>query len=289
MLIPKGERRDETHPYYIGTEQLRLMQKTLHMLRDHYGLTKEENLPEVKFSSHSARAFRFKQKRPYMFKYSGHHLPGKAITACMKFLLHGMTFKTQEGDIVVVTAHLLRHAFATHAVQVLKIPKDVVREWLQQKDIEVTDYYSQPTESMIAEHHDQLLMQFAANVNLGKRVLWAPEEQVRLYNEARNKVGTLADVEGGHCVSHGFCAAKFACMGCAGKVVDPTKRYQVERKKEWAKMQVAFCRDEGLMPEVNRLKQLIRDCDAELAEMDMIEQYRRDGNRVAFVRVDNGK
>jgi hypothetical protein len=207
----------------------------------------------------------------------------------MKFLLHGMTFKTQEGNNVVVTAHLLRHAFATHAVQVLKIPKDVVREWLQQKDIDVTDYYSQPTDSMVAEHHDQLLMRFAANVNLGKRVLRVPEEQVQLYNEARNKVGTLAEVEGGHCVSHGFCAAKFACIGCAGKVVDPTKRYQVERKKEWAKMQIDFCRTEGLMPELNRLEQLIRDCDAELAEMDMIEQYRRDGNRVAFIRVDSAK
>ncbi|MDB4895954.1 MAG: hypothetical protein JWN15_2216, partial [Firmicutes bacterium] len=215
------------------------------------------------------------------------HLPDNAITACMKFLLHGMTFKTQEGDNVVVTAHLLRHAFATHAVQVLKIPKDVVREWLQQKDIDVTDYYSQPTDSMIAEHHDQLLMRHAAHIHLGKQVLRAPEEQVRLYQEAAGKTGTLADVEGGHCVSHGFCAAKFACIGCAGKVVDPTKRYQVQRKKEWGKVQVEICRADGLMPEVNRLEQLIRDCDAELAEMDMIEHYRRDGNRVAFIRTED--
>lgn len=287
MLIPKGERRDEPHPYYIGTEQLRLMQRTLHMLREHYGLETNENLPEVPFDSRNGRAFRFKKEQPYLFQYSGRHLSGDALTACMKFLVHGMTFKTQEGDNVVVTAHLLRHAFATHAVQVLKIPKDVVREWLQQKDIDVTDYYSQPTDSMIAEHHDQLLMRHAAHIHLGKQVLRVPEEQVRLYEEAAGKTGTLADVEGGHCVSHGFCAAKFACIGCAGKVVDPTKRYQVERKKEWAKMQIDFCRAEGLLPEVNRLEQLIRDCDAELAEMDMIEHYRRDGNRVAFIRTDD--
>lgn len=287
MLIPKGERRDETHPYYIGTEQLRLMQKTLHMLREHSGLAAKENLPEVSFDSQNSRAFRFKKKQPYLFQYSGRHLSDIAITACMKFILHGMSFKTREGGNVVITAHTLRHAFATHAVQVLKIPKDVVREWLQQKDIDVTDYYSQPTDSMIAEHHDQLLMRFAASVNLGKHVLRAPEEQVRLFEEAAGKTGTLAEVEGGHCVSHGFCAAKFACIGCAGKVVDPSKRYQVERKKEWAKMQVDFCRAEGLMPEVNRLEQLIRDCDAELAEMDMIEHYRKDGNRVAFIRTDD--
>ncbi|HEY3367684.1 MAG TPA: hypothetical protein VGK74_21705 [Symbiobacteriaceae bacterium] len=287
MLIPKGERRDEPHPYYIGTEQIRLMRMTMQMLQDHYGLTVKDNLREVNFDSQNARSFRFKNKQPYLFQYSGRHLRDIAITACMKFILHGMAFKTQEGGNVVVTAHTLRHCFATHAVQVLKIPKDVVREWLQQKDIEVTDYYSQPTDSMIAEHHDQLLMRFAANVNLGKQVLRAPEEQVRLYEDAAGKAGTLADVEGGHCVSHGFCAAKFACVGCAGKVVDPTKRYQVERKKEWARMQLDFCRAEGLMPEVSRLEQLLRDCDAELAEMDMMEQYRRDGTRVAFIRLDN--
>jgi hypothetical protein len=94
MLIPKGERRDEPHPYYIGTEQLRLMQKTLHMLREHYGLSTKDNLPEVEFSPDSHRAFRFKQKQPYLFQYSGRHLPDDANTACMKFLLHGMTFKT---------------------------------------------------------------------------------------------------------------------------------------------------------------------------------------------------
>lgn len=142
MLIPKGERRDEPHPYYIGTEQLRLMQKTLHMLRENKGLTSKDTLPGVPFSSENRRSFRFRKKQPYLFQYSSRHLPPQAISACMKFILHGMAFKTQEGDNVVVTAHLLRHAFATHAVQVLKIPKDIVREWLQQKDIDVTDYYS---------------------------------------------------------------------------------------------------------------------------------------------------
>ncbi|MDB4897165.1 MAG: hypothetical protein JWN15_3427, partial [Firmicutes bacterium] len=58
MLIPKGERRDEPHPYYIGTAQLRLMQKTLHMLREHYRPTGKEHLPAVPFSSDSHRSFR---------------------------------------------------------------------------------------------------------------------------------------------------------------------------------------------------------------------------------------
>lgn len=286
MLVPKGERRNEPHPYYIGTEQLRLMQMVLQRLREHYGET--DTLPKIAFDHSNPRAFRFQSEHPYLFQYNGRHMSSIAINGCLRFLLHGMMFNTQEGERVVVTAHLLRHAFATHAVQVLEIPRDVVREWLQQKDIAVTDYYSQPTDLMVAEHHDQLLMRVAAHINLGKRVLRAPGEQVQLYNEARNKVGTLADVEGGHCVSHGFCAAKFACIGCAGKVVDPAKRYQVERKREWAILQIDFCRTEGLLPEVNRLEQLIRDCDAELAEMDMMEDYRRDAHRVAYIQIGDG-
>ncbi|TPG70361.1 site-specific integrase [Brevibacillus laterosporus] len=287
MLIPKGERADKPHPYYIGPEQIRLMRMTMKMLQNHYDLTEKENIPEIDFHLLNRRSFRFKKKQPYLFQYNNRHLSELTIPACMKFLLHRMTFKTRQGENVVVTAHLLRHAFATHAVQVLKVPKDVVREWLQQKDLEVTDYYSQPTESMISEHHDQLLMRFASHVDLGKRVVRMPEEQVRLYEEANGKSGTLADVEGGHCVSHGFCAAKFACIGCAGKVVDPTKRYQVERKKQWAYMQLDFCQAEGLRPEVSRLEQLIRDCNAELVEMDLIEQYRKDGNRVTFIKFDD--
>jgi hypothetical protein len=60
----------------------------------------------------------------------------------MRFLLHGMLFRTHEGQIVLLMAHLLRQAFATHAVQVEKYPLDVGGGWLMQKNLAVTDYYS---------------------------------------------------------------------------------------------------------------------------------------------------
>ena len=59
----------------------------------------------------------------------------RAITTCLRFLLHGMVFTTREGQPVVLKAHLLRHTFATHAVQVEKIPFDIFGAWLKQKNL----------------------------------------------------------------------------------------------------------------------------------------------------------
>ena len=205
----------------------------------------------------------------------------------MRFLLHGMVFKTREGNVVVLKSHLLRHAFATHAVQVEKIPIDVVGAWLHQKNLAITDYYSKPTESMVAEASDVYLSRIAAQININEAVLRSPDELQQLYESARGKAGTLADVIGGQCISHGYCAAKFACVGCAGKVPDPAKRHQVERHKEWALLQVDYASKEGLHPEAERMKQLMRDCDNELAEMDMIDGYRRDEGHEVRIQIES--
>jgi len=197
-----------------------------------------------------------------------------------------MVFKTREGKMVVLKSHLLRHAFATHAVQVEKIPVDIVGAWLHQKDLAVADYYSKPTESMVAEASDLFLSRVAARIDVSEAVLRSPDELQRLYESARGKAGTLADVIGGQCVSHGYCAAKFACVGCAGKAPEPAKRYQIERHKQWALQQVDYAVEEGLYPEAERMKQLIRDCDSEIAEIDMIESYQKDECREAKIRLE---
>jgi hypothetical protein len=283
-LIPKGEKADIPQDYFIGAETKRLLVKVAQMLGEHYRLQMGEALPSVEFDAMNGRAHRF-ARGPYLFQYAGRHLSGNTITSCMRFLLHSMVFRTREGKLVVLKAHLLRHAFATHAVQVEKIPIDVVGAWLHQKNLTITDYYSKPTHSMVAEASDLFLSRVAAQNNVSEAVLRSPDELQRLYEEARGKAGTLADVIGGQCVSHGYCAAKFACVGCAGKVPDPAKRYQIEKHKQWASLQIDYATQEGLLPEAERMKQLIRDCDNELAEMDLIESYRRDERHEVNIQI----
>ncbi|MBI4544730.1 MAG: site-specific integrase [Gemmatimonadetes bacterium] len=283
-LIPKGERTNTPHTFFIGRETLRLLVATASMLAEHYALAPGAPLPVMPFNPFHGRAHRF-GPASYLFQYSRQHLSDLGITACMRFLLHGMVFRTRDGKPVVLKAHLLRHAFATHAVHVEQIPVDIVGEWLKQKNLDVTNYYSQPTDSMVAEAADRYLARIAAHVHVGEAVRRSPQELREAYEAARGKVGTLAEVVGGHCVSHGFCAAKFACVGCAGKVPDPAKRHQVERHRAWAQTQIALAVDDGLYPEAERMKQLIRDCDTELQEMDQIDAYRRDAARDAHIHI----
>lgn len=216
-LIPKGERTDIPQNYFIGEETKRLLVKIVRMLAEHYDLQPGQALPSIPFNPANGRSHRF-GRASYLFQYHRCHFTDTTFVACMRFLLHGMIFKTHTGQQVVLKPHLLRHTFATHAVQVEKIPIDIVGERLKQKNLDVTDYYSQPTESMVAKAADHYLSRIAVSVHLHKAVQRSPQELQKLYHEARGKVGTLAEVIGGHCISHGFCAAKFACVGCAGKV-----------------------------------------------------------------------
>jgi len=286
-LIPKGERRDVPADYYISPETVRTLTKTARMLDEHYALSVDGagSLPIVPFDPSAGRSHRFGADR-YLFQYSHKHLGTTAIAACLRFLAHGMVLRTSEGEPVILKPHLLRHVFATHAVQVEHVPLDIVGSWLKQKNLAVTDYYSKPTPSIVAEAADGYMMRLAAQINVGEAIQRSPVELQRLFEEAKGRVGALAEVVGGACSIAGYCPAKFVCIGCPGKIPDPAKRYQVERKKVWALRQVTEATAEGLLPEAERMKQLARDCDIEMREMEQIEAYRRDENREAHLQFD---
>jgi hypothetical protein len=97
-------------------------------------------------------------------------------------------------------------------VQVEKYPLDVVGAGLKQKNLAVTDYYSQPTAGLIAGAADDYLARFSTFLNAAQMRERTPEELRKLYDEARGRIGALADVVGGHCTQPGFCPAKFAAL-----------------------------------------------------------------------------
>ena len=53
--------------------------------------------------------------------------------------------------------------------------------------------------------------------------------------------------------------------------------------------QVEYATQEGLFPEAERMRQVVRDCETELREMDQIEAYRRDEGRVATIQIEPRK
>lgn len=286
-LVPKGERANKLHTYFVSKETIRIMTRVGRLLEEHYGLnlTKGEKLPIVNFTKNSSRTHRF-WRGPYLLQHNHHHLSPITITGCMRFLLHGMIFKTADSKLVVITPHLLRHAFATYAVHVAKVPIDIVAAMLKHKKIEVTDYYSQPTEFIVSEAANEFFYSIAGHVSVGDEVVRMPEELQQLVEDAQGKYGTLSNVIGGECVVPHDCVGKFACIGCAGHVPDPAKRHQVEQKKEWAMGQVKMAAEEGLTLEAEKMRQLSRRCEVTLKEMDQIEAYRKDEDRAALIQIE---
>ncbi|MEP0868821.1 hypothetical protein NDA01_03295 [Trichocoleus desertorum AS-A10] len=286
-LIPKGERTDKPHDYFIAQETTRLLVKVAKMLQEHYAinLDNDESLPAVPFNPGHSRSHRFGDA-PYLFQYNHRHLNDRDITACMRFLLHGMVFKTREGKPVVLKAHLLRHGFANHAVQVGKVAIDVVGSWLHQKNPDITWYYAQATGTQISEASDLFLARLASHFDLGEFIIRSPEELRQQREDALKLIGTLNPVSGGDCTFNFPCIHGLACNGCGHKVPDPSKRYQVEGKIDWAKDGLASSTEQGLRPEAEQLKDLIRRCEVELLEMDQIEHYQEDENRDATICIE---
>src|SRR5215216_3323466 len=101
----------------------------------------------------------------------------------------------------------------------------------------VTDYYTQPTAGLIADAADDYLARFSTFLTVGQLIERTPEELQKQHDEARGRIGALADVVGGHCTQPGFCPAKFACVGCPANASDPAKRHQVESRLNWTTAQ----------------------------------------------------
>ena len=76
-------------------------------------------------------------------------------------------------------------------MQVAKVPIDIVAEWLKQKDLEVTRYYSRVPESLVAEEHGTFVTHLALQVNVREVFLRSPQEIREQLEQAKRCVGTL--------------------------------------------------------------------------------------------------
>jgi hypothetical protein len=284
-LIPKGERTNRPRDYHVDEETRRVIAKVVWLLcKEHYRLAGDQGLPSVPFAPLNGRAHRF-APAPYLFQFNRRALDDQGITACMRFLLHGMVFRTRDGQPVLLKSHLLRHVIATHLLNVEEIPIDIVAEILKQKNLAVTAYYAKAPPSVVADRMDAFLAGFATYINLGEAILRTPAEVQRQLAEARGKAGTLAEVEGGTCVQPDYCPGKSMCIGCPCNAPNPAKRRDPERKKRWAEQERDRALREGRLLDARRYEQTVKDCGTMLQEMDAMEAWRRDEERDVDVRL----
>jgi hypothetical protein len=250
---------------------MKLIQLVAKLLKEHYG---NEKIPSVKYRGE--RSHLFPDLKPYFFQYHNKALHRKPISAAIRFLLHGLTFETQEGKAVVIKSHLLRHAFATEAVQRQKLPIDIVAKILHQRDIGVTEYYSEPTPSQVAQSVSDLHDVISDYVDLDEAVLRSGEELVNELEEYKQKVGVFNNVLGGACTTNFVCPTKMQCLGCQAKVPQPEKKHELEEVIELSKDMEKRFTSMNLPVEIKKAKAMRKHARNELKEIELIEKYREE-------------
>jgi hypothetical protein len=150
----------------------------------------------------------------------------------------------------------------------------------------VTKYYGRPNPRLIAERSHGLMRQISSYIDVTELTLRGPEELRTLLQKAKQTHGTLNRTRGGRCLLCGECPIFFACIGCSAKVPDPAQRSEVEETKQVVLIQIEQARKKGLILEAAQYEKKLRQCNAELREMDMMEAARADEAREPEVDFD---
>ncbi|GAB0169062.1 hypothetical protein LSPCS325_24990 [Lysinibacillus sp. CTST325] len=215
---------------------------------------------------------------PYYFQYAGKALKRDALYSSIRFFLHGLLFEMQEGKAVTIKTHLLRHAFATEAVQRQKMPIDIVAKMLHQKDLNVTGYYSAPTPTptQIAESVSELHDVISSYVDIDDVYLRSPQELQKEFDAHAEKVGVFNKVLGGTCVTDYVCPTKMQCLGCKAKIPEPDQEDELLEVIQLSKDMERRFKQMGLEVEVRKAKEMAKQAKIELKEIDLIKQCREE-------------
>ena len=269
-VIPKG--RDTLEEFYISKQTMEHIQTILRFLKEYY----IGNIPYVHYRDD--RKHIFPEPKPYYFQYAGRAIKKESIYSCIRFLLHGLVFETTEGKAVTIKTHLLRHAFATEAVQRQNVPIDIVAKMLHQKDLNVTGYYSAPTPTQIAESIGELHDVISSYVDIDDAYLRSPDELRKQFDEYTEKVGVFNKVLGGTCVTDYVCPTKMQCLGCKAKVPEPDQEDELLGVIELSKDMEKRFKVMGLDIEARKAKEMAKQAKVELKEIDLIKKYREERN-----------
>ncbi|MED1410216.1 site-specific integrase [Bacillus paramycoides] len=268
--IPKG--RDKLAVFYTTKDTFDLIYEIAFYLRDqHY----KGSIPIVDFL-YLKKKGELRPDQPYLFQLHSKHFKDKTFSCVLSFICFGLIYETQDKKLVKLKPHLLRHGFATHAVQAEELPIDVVAMILNQKDLDVTKYYSQPTQSQVADVVSDFHTSMATTTDMMKEVLRQPEEIQALFERQREISGPFSKTVGGTCVTNKICPTKLACVGCATKIPEPEQKHELLEYLDWAEKSKEYHEERGYKLEVLKMKKTIHDAKVELKEIALIEEYRRD-------------
>lgn len=277
MAIPKL--RHDLEPFFIDERCLKFFREQVEWIA-----SKAANgeIPVVPGGRNLARHKRV-EPRPYLFQLPGSPTAMGAgmVGSILRFMLHGTTFRVLGGTPFQPGPHDLRHVTAS-AYRSEGTPIPVLAKMMKQKDYEVTDYYSEPTNTeVVAAMRGLQVATIGVGTPDGVRT---PDDLQRQIDEADGKVGALSNVFGGLCGVATPCEARFACIGCGGLIPDHREEANVRRLRQRLLDDREFYAASRNLAEVRKAEQEIMDCDRVLEEMRLQKEAEADGKRPPLVK-----
>lgn len=151
----------------------------------------------------------------------------------------------------------------------------------------MTSYYSAPTAKQVSDSINSLHENWISYVDIQKGILREPDELKELYDDYREKVGTMSKVVGGICTIDSVCPTKMACVECGAKVPRPDFKEEIIAFYNWADESEKRFEQLGLILESKKMKIAKNRAKNELKEIQLIEKSQKDETYAPEIRISS--
>jgi len=290
-LLPKGKKTEaERQLFPISPYAYELLREIGALLKETSG-----RIPVVRPHPANTKVEDLSPER-YLFQWASEDdgssttFAPENIGVLIRLILHGLEFRTKEGEPFVVSTHLLRHVMATAARHGHEVPAEVIAFVLhhQQTGLAIpvaTEYYSQMTE----QQRLMALAEFMADVEEqatdillslpDQRTLDHMDEDLR---DVFERWHVLLETAFGFCGRVGLCPRGYdrsLCIGCPHLIPDPKKRENaVKWRKSYAR-RVEELEAAGDTIDARQTRLQVQELDDLINSMDLLQQAIEDGTR----------
>lgn len=289
-LLPKGKKTEaERQLFPISPQSYELLREIASLLKSTHG-----RVPIVRPHPRNTKSEDLKPER-YLFQWGASPdgslgaISPNDVGVLIRFILHGLEFRTTQGEPFVVSTHLLRHVMSTAARHEHAVPAEVIAFVLhhQQSGLAIpvaTEYYTRMPEEQRLVALGEFMIELEEQAS--SILLSMPDERtLEQMNEDLLDVferwHVLLETAFGFCGCVGLCPRGYnrnLCIGCPHLIPNPDKRPAAVTWRESYARQAKELEEEGNKVDGRQVRLQVQELDELINSMDIMRQAIEDGS-----------
>ena len=289
-LLPKGKKTEaERQLFPISPQSYELLREIAALLKSMHG-----RVPIVHPHPRNTKSEDLKPER-YLFQWGvspdgrdGAIAP-EDVRTLIRFILHGLEFRSTQGEPFVVSTHLLRHVMSTAARHEHAVPPEVIAFVLhhQQSGLAIpvaTEYYTRMPEEQRLVALGEFMIELeeqASSILLSMPDEGTLEQMNEDLLDVFERWHVLLETAFGFCGCVGLCPRGYnrnLCIGCPHLIPNPEKRPAAVTWRESYARQAEDLEEEGNMVDARQVRLQVQELDELINGMDIMQQAIEDGS-----------